>query len=203
MRTPFRLAPLAFLFVLAAGCDTAADVLGIDTVDVPLGSAGASLAVSATPSARAATVSRGGGSLPDVFLVQSIKIAPADVSFTPTSASKGQGPNGTVIVRLFLGGYPAGRAVLNIADNAVTGVNPPTITIGQVDSAELQAFINRLPAAQRPTLAAYSGKSARQIAEAISAVVRSNSFEAVVAVEGTQGLTGTVTITRLTLGLDF
>lgn len=186
------------LALVASGCDTIAEKLGVDKVTVPLGSVGQNLAVSTTAGTiKTGSVSRGGGDLPDVFTVTSIEILPANVSFAPTAATK-TAQSGTVRAALVVGSCVAAMTDVTVANNAVTALSPQDIAIGAVNMANFQALVQKLPAAQRPTVTTACTK------EGLAAELTKASFSAsLLAAVFSGDLNGTFGIQQGTFKLDF
>lgn len=205
MRT--RALPLLALSVLAlgaAGCDAIAEKLGVDKVDVNLGSAGSSLAVSATPSASQASVTRGGSDLPNAFDVESIQFLKENITFTPSATKAAQ--SGSIDVDLLVNGYPAITGKIIVENNVVTGTQPDVNQVGQFTAAQktaIRARYNALPSANRPTLNDFEGKTADEIVSLVNSALRSTSFNVSLHVVSTNGINGTLSVNKARFNLDF
>jgi len=200
-----RLLPL-FAIVLSgalmAGCDSIAGALGVDKVEVPLSAVG-SLAVNGTSvSVESGSGSRSGGKLPNVFDIESIEVDPADVTFTPSS-SKNAAVSGNVYVSIFMGSGatadPLGSATITITNNVATAV---TETIGTVISQIQQRCA--APTSGCPAPSTYSGRNVSDIKNEIETYLRtSTSIAYTIVVTADQGVSGTITVSDITVNLDF
>lgn len=188
----------AALIVSTAGCDAIAEKLGVDKVTVPLGSAGQNLAVSTTTAAiKTASVSRDGGELPNVFSVKSIEILPANVTFTPSTATK-VAQSGVLRAALIVGSCAAAMTDVTITNNTVTALNPQDISIGTVNMTNFAALMQKLPAAQRPNVTTACTK------DGLATELRKPSFSAsLVAAVMSGDLNGIFGVQQSTFKLDF
>ena len=196
---------LGLLALTATGCDAIAEKLGIDQVDVNLGSAGSALAVSSTPSAKQAAVSRGGSDLPDAFDVESIQFLKENLTFTPNAATK-SAQSGTINVDLYVNGYPAISGSVIVENDVVTGTNPDVNQVGQFSAAVKQAIrarYNQIPVASRPTLNDFEGKTAQEIVDLVNSALRSANFNVALVVVSTNGVNGTLSVNKARFNLDF
>jgi hypothetical protein len=150
-----------------------------------------------TATLKTGSVSRDGGELPDVFAVKSIEILPANVSFTPTTATK-TAQTGVVRAALIVGNCAAAMTDVTVTNNAVTALNPQDISIGTVNMTNFQALIAKLPAAQRPSVTTACTR------DGLAAQLRQPSFSAsLVAAVLSGDLNGLFGIQKGTFKLDF
>lgn len=203
MRRLVRISPLFLLLALVfttAGCDAIAEKLGIDKVNVPLSSAGSLAVRGDTPDIQTSSVSRDGGSLPNVFDIKSVTITPADVSWTTASKVSASGQVfGVVLVKSDGNWIPFVNATIGITNDVVSSVNVQMYSL----DATTEAVVGRLAASERPDLSAAKAMSTSQRADKVEKALRNNPIEVALVVFGTAGLNGSVTINKMQVNLDF
>lgn len=201
-----RLLPLLTIVLsgaLMAGCDALAGALGVDKVDVPLTSAG-TLAVNGTSVAvESVSSSRSGGKLPNLFDIESVDLKPADVTFTSSSGKNASAVSGNVYVAIYLGAagsqLPFVSGTITITNNTVTNISSALYTLGTQIQQRCQASNSGCPS---PSAA--SGKSVSQIGDAIETYLRtSENLNVSIVTTADAGVSGTITINKITINLDF
>jgi hypothetical protein len=201
----FSFFALLLTFVFASnGCDALAKKLGVDKVKVPLTSIANAVPVKAgTPTVVSGNVNVGTVNLPDIFDISSIQFDKTQFTFTPSAnvANKTQ-TVGTIKMVAIMGGYPLALVTINLTDNVVTDITPNPVALGAFTVADVQALINALPAAQRPTLATnWNTLTAAQLATEVNKILKTLNFN--VALIISSDVSGTLSIKSMDLNLKF
>ena len=201
---------LALPFALAAlfattGCDAIAEKIGADEVEVSLGDVGRNLPIAPGARAKSADVDRGGSDLPDAFDVESISVAEEDVTFTPVAGKQDAAQaNGTIDLFLIIDQAPATGFSVTVADNAVTGVRPGTVSVGRYDQDAFASCLDQVPTDERPALRdGYADLSSSETEDIVSSAVKQPSFPMSVMACVSGDLVGTLGISQVTFNLDF
>lgn len=193
----------AFVAALAwAGCDIADIVDKLSRVDIPLGAVAQNVpVVSGITIAGETAFNRPGGNLPAVFDVSTITIDPADLSYQAGSSSLSQ--TGTIEAAFIVGGYVAGMTTATVQNGVITSVSPATMPIGTFDMAKFQAMYADAQPSQ-PTLAAdWNTVTAAQAQKNVGAAIRSTTFTFAMIARTTGTMQGTMSLSKVTLGLSF
>lgn len=107
--------------------------------------------------------------------ITNIKLAPRMFTFTSSASSKSSAPSGVIRGFLTLGGFPIPGTPISITvtDGSVTAVSPSTLLgpNATIDLSAYEAYLNLLPANQRPSLANYAGLSIDEIRTGIAAAL--------------------------------
>jgi hypothetical protein len=119
-----------------------------------------------------------GLSVKSVDSIENLKLAPSMFAFTSsgssksTASSKSLAPSGVIKGYLTLGGFPIpGTPVqITVTDGAVTAVSPSTLLgpNATLDLSAYEAYLNLLPANQRPNLNSYESLSIDEIRQRIA-----------------------------------
>lgn len=194
---------LAFAALAWTGCDTISNIADkLSRVDIPLGEVAQNVPiVSGVTIAGETTFNRPGGNLPDVFDVTTMTINAADLTYQPGSSGGTQ--TGTIEAAFIIGGYVAGITTATVQNGVISSVSPSTISIGTFDKTKFQTMFAEAQPSQ-PTLASdWSTITTAQAQKNVGTSIRSNTFKFAMIARTTGTLQGTMSLTKVTLGLSF
>ena len=193
-----RFYPLAlalFSTALLAGCDQAADLLGVDQFDVSLGS-DARLPVAPAATVAAGTAAAFDDRIPDVFDVSDISIPEDAVTFDP--AVPGTGATCTVHLYAMLDRVPALQSTIRIDEGADPTVQSVTSRFARpYDRAAICGDLG----ADCPVV--NGDLTADQIRDRVNASVDHHAFDLDLVAVNDGACAGLLTIERLHFELDF
>ncbi len=104
--------------------------------------------------------------------ITNLKLAPNMFTFTAGTSGKSSAPSGVIRGFLTLGGFPIPGTPISItvSDGVVSAVSPSTLLgpNATIDLSAYEAYLNLLPANQRPNLANYANLSIDEIRTGIA-----------------------------------
>lgn len=199
MSTTTRILTLAILIAPLAlvGCDAIENAVGLDDVNVSLGSAGDNIPVAPNSLVYQTGTVDIGQEIPDLASIETISISQEDVTFTPFEARGAQGTAGTCTLSatLLIDNMPAVMATVDIIDDVVTSVAAGYAS-PDYDRERLCEAIDAevCPVGDNITEA--------QIRDAVESALTSGGFNAGVVVDNPGDCQGTLDIERATFDLN-
>lgn len=194
MQHSLRLLALALLFVplTLAGCDAIEDAVGLNEIDVPLGSTG-SVEVSADSTTRSSGSVDIDQDIPGSPDVDGITVLEENVSFVPDAALRGSAQAATFNFWVLVDDVPALSGSVDIDDNlAVTDVSTQytaNYTVEQICSAY---------ASDCPVSSVLSGSA---IESHVASALNSGAFSVDLIVQNESDVAGTLVISELQFDL--